>query len=62
MRWAGASKEIREAISNQTAESELQAWNTVLPLVLKVKSFVNFRTRTEFLSRFLNFIQELILN
>ena len=32
----GASKEIREAITNQTAESELQAWNTVLPLVLKV--------------------------
>ena len=32
----GASKEIREAITNHTAESELQAWTTVLPLVLKV--------------------------
>ena len=34
--WIGASKEIRAAITNQTAESELQAWTTVLPLVLKV--------------------------
>ena len=32
----GASKEILEAITNHTAESELQAWTTVLPLVLKV--------------------------
>ena len=41
----GASKEIREAITNHTAESELQAWTTVLPLVLKVGcSFLLFIT------------------
>lgn len=47
MNYKGASKEIREAISNQTAESELQAWNTVLPLVLKLKTFFEFSKKLE---------------
>ena len=48
----GASKEIREAITNHTAESELQAWTTVLPLVLKVGcSFLSFITVIQYNDR-----------
>jgi len=45
--YKGASKEIREAITNHTAESELQAWTTVLPLVLKLKTFFEFSRKLE---------------
>lgn len=45
--YKGASKEIRESITNKTSEAEIQAWSTVLPLVLKLKTFFEFSKKLE---------------
>ena len=43
----GASKEIREAITKPTPENETAAWETIMPLVLKLKSFYDFSLKLE---------------
>jgi CYRIA/CYRIB Rac1 binding domain len=45
--FAGASKEIREAITNPTPENEATAWEMVMPLVLKLKTFYDFSLKLE---------------
>ena len=44
---SGASKEIREAITNPTPENESKAWEMVMPLVLKLKTFYEFSLKLE---------------
>jgi hypothetical protein len=43
----GGSKEIREAITKPTPENEAKAWETIMPLVLKLKSFYDFSLKLE---------------
>lgn len=45
--YKGASKEIREAITKPTPENEATAWTTLMPLVLKLKSFYDFSLKLE---------------
>jgi len=45
--YRGATKEIREAIGQPTPESESVAWETLLPLVGKLRSFHKFSERMD---------------
>ncbi|CAG0896780.1 unnamed protein product [Darwinula stevensoni] len=45
--YKGAGKEIREAISNPTEETQQQAWRAVLPLVRRLKGFYEFSQKLE---------------
>lgn len=40
--YEGASKEIREAIARPDEETEAIAWDAVVPLVIRLKSFYDF--------------------
>ena len=45
--YKGASQEIRRAIGSPDTETEKQAWEAVLPLVIKLKDFYLFSKELE---------------
>ena len=45
--YRGATKEIREAIGQPSPESESTAWETLLPLVGKLRSFHKFSEKMD---------------
>ncbi|XP_073997567.1 CYFIP-related Rac1 interactor B [Rhodnius prolixus] len=45
--YKGAGREIREAITTPTEQSQTKAWNIVLPLVEKLKNFYLFSIQLE---------------
>lgn len=49
--YKGAAKEVREAISTNTEECQIRAWQAVLPLVEKLKRFYLFSVELGKLSR-----------
>lgn len=45
--YKGASKEIREAITKPSLETEFKAWEAIYPLVMKLKTFYDFSIEME---------------
>jgi len=45
--YKGAGREIREAITSPTEKTQQKAWETVLPLVVKLKRFYDFSLELE---------------